>query len=412
MYPSRKDDWKRSVRFTALAMMLGLLLLAPAARADARDAWDLVVDGVQQYRAGKLDGCILTLKRARKKTDDPQLVARIRLYIGASHAGSARIAPAKKWFSAALDIDPEISLDPQYSTKTVLALLEEVRWDKQVKPELTASQKSKPPETEPGEMGGRLSYKRALDASAGLMLLHRNFDFSDPISPRQLEDHSEYRSKTMYSICLESSFFPLYFLSRSRLSNVGLKLRYYQALGHQALSPQSPDPIDTEVNAFETGLFYRWNVYARQDSPTLDTGLEFGRLEFSIKDEPTAPVAMPDIEYTFMKLALVDLDVPVYRLAWVQLGLTVAFDYLIVLSTGEMANTDASGYGRSSTAGIDVQAGLFANGPHLYANMGWYYRRFSFDFDNVCYQNNLGCRAARGAVDVYNGFSIMLGYAL
>jgi hypothetical protein len=248
-----------------------------------------------------------------------------------------------------------------------------------------------------------------LELSVGLIAMSRSFDFNDPYFPAEAEKHSNYRSGIVPAIILEGAIYPLAYFNQGPLANLGIVGRYYRVLGLKSQPPSGGEPLRTTLHMIEAGLRYRWNILGRATSPTLNAGVEFGRLGFVIWDDEQSWVDLPDIAYVYLKLALVGLEVPFYAKNRLRVGAMGSFDYLLIFSAGEIENTDSSGYGRSSTGGIDVAAGLFGSYYGFFAKIGGFYRRVFFDFDNACYPT-LGCRAAGGALDVYMGGTFLLGY--
>lgn len=248
-----------------------------------------------------------------------------------------------------------------------------------------------------------------LELSVGLIAMSRSFDFNDPYDPPDPQKHSNYRSGIVPAIILEGAIYPLAYFNQGPLANLGIVGRYYRVLGLKSQPPSGGEPLRTTLHMIEAGLRYRWNILGRATSPTLNAGVEFGRLGFVIWDDEQSWVDLPDIAYVYLKFALVGLEVPFYSKNRLRFGAMGSFDYLLIFSAGEIENTDSSGYGRSSTGGIDFAAGLFGSYYGFFAKIGGFYRRVFFDFDNACYPA-LGCKAAGGALDVYMGGTFLLGY--
>ena len=258
---------------------------------------------------------------------------------------------------------------------------------------------------------GRPEWQKVIELSVGLMAVSRSFDFNDPIYPRKTEDHSNYRSGLVPALMFDTAIYPLAYFHRGPLANLGIVGRYYRVLGLKSQPPAGGEPLRTTLHTFEAGLRYRWNIMGSIGSPTLNAGVEFGRLGFVIWDDQTNFVPLPDIAYMYLKLALVGLEIPFYAANRFCVGATGSFDYLLIFSSGEIENTDSSGYGRSSTGGIDVGLGLFASYRGFFAKINGFYRRIFYDFDNNCYHSGLGCKAAGGALDIYMGGTLLVGYA-
>ncbi len=263
--------------------------------------------------------------------------------------------------------------------------------------------KSKPSSNE------RPEWEKVIEVAAGVMLLSRSFDFNDPIEPKS---PSNYRSGMVPAIIFGGETYPLALLGRGPLANLGIVGHYYRVPVLRSQLPGYVEPVETTLHQFEVGLRYRWNILGKLASPTLKAGLSFGRLGFVIHWDPSLyQVPLPNIVYLYLKLAIVSLDVPfVANKRW-SLGATASFDYLYIFTAGDIERTDTSGYGRSKTAGIDLGGGLYATFGGFFLRATGFYRRIFYAFDNQCYNDQTGCHAAGGALDIYQGAMILGGYA-
>ena len=239
------------------------------------------------------------------------------------------------------------------------------------------------------------------------MLLNREFDFNDPVKPK---NPSNYRSGLVPAFFAELAFYPLSYFHRGPLANLGIEGRYFRVLYLRSQMAGQLEPLTTTLHDIEVGLRYRWNILSSPTSPTIKAGLDFGRLGFKIHDDPSNPVPLPDIAYYYLKLALVGVVVPFYASSTFSIGASGYFDYLLIFSSGDIERTDSGGYGRSSTGGIEVNLGLWATYRGFFARINGFYRRIFYDFDNACYPIS-GCNAAGGALDIYKGGYLSIGYA-
>ncbi len=256
-------------------------------------------------------------------------------------------------------------------------------------------------------MNRRPPWEKIFEVSLGLMLLNREFDFNDPVKPK---NPSNYRSGLVPAFLAEFAFYPLSFFHRGPLANLGIEAKYFRVLYLRSQMAGQLEPLSTTLHDVEIGLRYRWNILGRATSPTIKAGLDFGRLGFKIHDDPSNPVPLPDIAYYYLKLALVGVSVPFYAGTSFSIGASGNFDYLLIFSSGDIERTDSGGYGRSSTGGIDVNLGLWASYRGFFARINGFYRRIFYDFDNACYPIS-GCNAAGGALDIYKGGYLTIGYA-
>jgi hypothetical protein len=260
--------------------------------------------------------------------------------------------------------------------------------------------------------GERPAWEKLFSASVGLMVLSKRFDINDPQDPREPEKHPYYRSGATVALRVEAELYPVAFFHRGPLANLGLVARWWRVLKLDSQSPETAEPIRTTLHAYEGGLRYRWNILDRLLSPTLKAGVEIGRHGFVIWDTDADGIALPDVGYVYLKLALVGLDVPFYKTGDYLFGASASFDYLLIFTSGDIERTDTIGYGRSNTGGIDAGLGLFGSYGNLFARIEGFYRRIFYDFDMTCRQNDtLPCKSAGGALDIYMGGSLQLGYA-
>lgn len=243
-----------------------------------------------------------------------------------------------------------------------------------------------------------------LEIGLGLQILNRNFSFNDPVNPT---NPPNYNAGSIKVFQVQGSIFPLAAGHRGPLANLGLTGSYFRAVALKSQLENSAEPIETNLDGFEVGLRYRWQIMNSPMSPVYNGGVEFGQQNFSINPPPQD---LPNLSYNFLKLALASLDVPFYRNSKMLLGLNIGFNYMLIFSAGDIERTDSSGYGSSSVAGVDGRAGLFAIFNDFFIRAGFMYRRIFFDFDNLCANNTLGCNTAGGALDILLGGSFLLGF--
>jgi hypothetical protein len=252
-------------------------------------------------------------------------------------------------------------------------------------------------------------WEKAIELSAGMVLLSRSFEFNDPVTPQQPND---YHSGLVPALIVEGSAHPLAFLGRGPLANLGVTASYYRVLVLNSQPPGGGNGVSTTLHQVEAGLRYRWNILGRAMSPTLKVGASFGRLGFSIHWETgTNPSTLPDLAYLYLKLNLVGLEMPFYSSPRFSIGAMINFDYIHVFTAGAIESDDVGGYGRSTTFGIDVGGGLYASLGGFVLRVSGFYRRIGFSFDQQCAQQKTGCNQAGGALDVYRGLTVLGGYA-
>lgn len=102
--------------------------LALANEAAADPAETMLQDGVVNFRVGKFKESIKVLKRARRKTKDPKILARIHLYLGMNYAVKKKHRKkARKAFKKALKLNPAMTMVGGDAKKSIVAMFEEVR---------------------------------------------------------------------------------------------------------------------------------------------------------------------------------------------------------------------------------------------------------------------------------------------
>ncbi len=252
----------------------------------------------------------------------------------------------------------------------------------------------------------RRPWQSIIEVSAGVILLKRTFNFNEPVDP---QDPPDYKTPGVVpALYLEGSVYPLTAFTRGLITGLGLAGRYYRVLGLKSRVDGAAALADTVVQEFEVGPRYRWNILGKRSSPTLRFGFDYGQMSFSIVNNQTK---LPNINYTYLKLALLGVEVPIYCSRTLSFGASASFDYLVVLSAGDIDGTDQAGYGESSTGGIDLGVGVYASYSGFFAKITGFYRRFFYSFDGVCYQQRTGCNYAGGALDIYAGVALNVGYA-
>ena len=259
----------------------------------------------------------------------------------------------------------------------------------------------------------RPSWESIVEISLGAMVVSRSFEFVDwvKVNPNHKEPPRENKWVTS-AFHLEGAFYPISIFHRGPMAGLGITGRYYRVFSLRSVNndtkkPEDKGPFNTILSVMELGLRYRWNILGRATSPTYIVGLDFGRHVFKISDGPDR-INLPDIAYSYLNLALVNLEVPFYASDTFAIGAMGAFDYLLVLSSGDIENNDSTGYGRSSTGGVEAELGLYTNYKGFFVRANGFYRRMWFDFDP---ESCTGCKVAGGAVDEMWGGYLRLGYA-
>jgi hypothetical protein len=262
---------------------------------------------------------------------------------------------------------------------------------------------------EPRRAPGRHPWEKAISAHLGLTYIGHNFDFKDPVAPSR---PFSFHSGLSPAIALAFELYPLAFRGhRDALTNLGLHLSYWRVINLKAHTQDST--FDAVNQQLEAGLRYRWNLLGRATSPILTPSLSVGRLGFSIAWDPatTTSALLPDTTYLYLKLGLIDLEVPLITRRSFSIGLEAHFSYLWVLTAGGIESNDSGGYGSAQVHGLETGGGVHATIGGFSTHVVGGFRHLAYGFDNDCYVKKTGCNAAGGAVDAYASFSFLLGYA-
>ena len=264
----------------------------------------------------------------------------------------------------------------------------------------------------------RPSWETIIELSVGAMLVNRWFKF-EGVSIMNPNHKAPPPSSIMTSTFhLEGALYPISIFHRGPMANLGITARYYrvfqlQLVNDDTTKPDEKGPFNSTFSVMEFGLRYRWNILGTAWSPTYIVGFDYGRQLFVIHDGPDL-INLPDIVHSYLNLALVNLEVPFTANSNWAIGFMASFDYLLVLNSGAIENNDSTGYGRSSTGGIEIEGGLFFNYKGFFVRANGFYRRLWYEFapEECRTQNkNTGCREAESALEQLGGGFLRVGYA-
>ena len=250
--------------------------------------------------------------------------------------------------------------------------------------------------------GSRPRWETIFSLATGVHVQYRSFAFNDPISPPA---PAHYRSGLVAAIAVEGAIYPFATLTRSTLADFGIQARFDRVLFLKSQLP-SGEQANTLAQTFEAGLVWRWNILAREESPTVRVGVGYGRQMFFILRDPPP---LPNITYDYLDLALVGADWTFYTFKDWRIGASLDFRYLLVFSAGPIESADMNGYGKSNTGGIVGSGGAYVGYRGFFAKLNGFYRRYFFDFKGVCGLQK-SCNRAGGALDVYLGATLAFGY--
>ncbi len=266
-------------------------------------------------------------------------------------------------------------------------------------------QRPSPTANKGSETSQRRPWEHIVALSAGMTILSRSFDFSDPRIPAA---PANYRSGAVPALLLEAIVYPMAIWTGGHLANIGLEVKYWRVLDLGSQLSGYSDQLSTTMQDQRLGLRYRWNLLNKESSPILTMGLGYGRLGFEIQE---AQSVLPNTVYNFLDIAVAHLHFPFLTHHTFSLGGIASFNYLLIFSSGDIEAIDSSGYGQSSTSGVDFGAGIYATFHHVNFRLAGFYKYLSFDFDNQCYKTGTGCKVAGGANDRYLGASCSVGFS-
>lgn len=250
--------------------------------------------------------------------------------------------------------------------------------------------------------GTRQQWQTIVEASAGLALFNRSFEFQ-----QALDNPPTYATPSVIpALAIEAAVYPLASLGTPGLSDLGLAGRFQRTVGLKSATPGAEQLANTLLQMYEIGLTYRWNLLGRLTSPGFRFNVDFGQQFFLIDTPSGVANPLPDITYTYFK--------PRIAFEWlffddsdIRMGATAGGSFLAVLSAGDIEKNDPNAFGKASVLAFDAGLSFRVSYHGVLAHLSGFYRRFSFDFSG-CQE---GCRTAAGATDAYLGGSLTLGYA-
>jgi hypothetical protein len=258
----------------------------------------------------------------------------------------------------------------------------------------------------------RPSWTPWVDASVGLLLSGRNFQFKQANLP-------QFRSSVAAGLRLDATGYPLALLATkpgagwNAITGLGFGLTFdwvfwpesvpcaRDAMGECAMTTER---FGTREYRLEMGLRWHWNVLNKPDRPELLASLQWGVHDFSITKRPDgSDVGPPDVSYSYVTIGLGG-RVPI--VPW--FALRVDFNIHGVISTG--AVQDPSQFGPGDAWGLRLALSLdFRVWQGLFVRASGFYERFGLSFNGMP-QPGKG-PIAGGAADQYYGGLLSVGYA-
>jgi len=241
-----------------------------------------------------------------------------------------------------------------------------------------------------------------------MTLLVRSFAINEPVDPPTA---GNYQSGLTPLLGFGLALYP-FATHPNSLRGLGLVGSFRRSVGLTSKVSGVAEESATTFQDFALGVRHRFRFGIAEGWPrlTVSPGLEGGVQSFSI-DWKTAPtsVVLPNLSYSYLKRPL-DLELAVLRGRAV-LSLLFGIDYLVVFGAGDLESTSSDGYGDASVGGLDLRAGAEIRGRHFYLRASYSHRRIFMSFDTTCYDKQLGCRSAGGALDVASGLDLLFGLA-
>lgn len=250
---------------------------------------------------------------------------------------------------------------------------------------------------------------RAVELTAGVLLVGRGFRFLQPVDPPRPPTLGT--PALLPALHLSATLQPFALWTQRAIAGLGLTVRYWRVVGASATLSESPDqPLGLLLQNVEVGTRYYWSLLGRRDSPAVLLRAAFGHQVSAT--EAAAGVADPtqDLAYTYLRSGA-GLRWPFVVQGRFELGATLGLDYLAVLTAGAIERANASGYGNAAILAFDGSLGIFVAYAGFFARIEGSYRRFELAFDRSCSTRRTGCRQAVGARDIYAGAALELGYA-
>jgi len=229
----------------------------------------------------------------------------------------------------------------------------------------------------------------AFELQAGARVIHRNFDFHDPLS-----DYNQSAAKPYAYVLprapapfLDLALYPAAFATRGFASNLGLVAQYERLVGTSTQGPNGT--FDTVAQQLQVGARVRLPVAEHE----LGVTAAYGKQSFQVSAMDTGPGVgtVPNVDYTFAKIGA---DVRLRFAEVIELGAHVGTR--LVFDTGSLGKQWFSTVKTSSVeAGVSLAYRLT---PMFTVVGGGELLRYGFDFNPV---STNAAFVAGGAVDQY-----------
>jgi hypothetical protein len=233
----------------------------------------------------------------------------------------------------------------------------------------------------------------AVELSAGPRVVHRNFDYNDPLADFQPGAARPYAYKLPLAPApfIDVAIYPLAFAGRGFMANLGLVGGYEKLVGTTTVV-ESGTPTQSTATTSGQQFF----VGARGRLPLgeheLGVGVAYGKHSFHVSDHPAGPQdpGVPNVDYTFVRAGLDG------RLNLGAVSLGARLGTRLVTNTGSLGQDwFPSTKTQSIEAGVQLAYHLT---PMFELVAGADFLRYAFNFNPVAPTNPV---IAGGAVDQY-----------
>jgi hypothetical protein len=231
----------------------------------------------------------------------------------------------------------------------------------------------------------------AFELAAGARVIHRNFDFHDPLSnynPSATKPYA-YALPSAPAPFLDLALYPAAFATRSFAANVGLVAQYERVIGTSTEAPNGGAAFNTVAQQLQLGARVRVPVSEHEIGLTA----AYGKQTFQVTATDPGPGAgsVPNVDYTFAK---VGADVRLRLAEVIELGAHVGTR--LVFDTGSLGQ---QWFHKMKTTSIEAGVSLaYRLTPMFTVVAGGDLLRYGFDFNPV---PTTAPFVAGGAVDQY-----------
>ena len=283
------------------------------------------------------------------------------------------------------------------------------RVSRQRRVELTEEDQSIPVERvngpQPGQADRELSFPTEPKAAAwiGLGVWSRSFRLNDPVRDRP---HPQYDSGVALALRLALLLRPFSFFSDGIPANFYLRLAYQRALGLSSQLEGADGTLGTSLSELIVDVGYDFKLLPSSTSPHVDLGVGYGLVDFAV-DWQGITATLPSVAYRFLRFGIA-CRYPFLGF----LGAHLRFDYRLVFGSGEIEEgAEDRWYGPANVGGVSGAIGLNGGVEGFVARLEYSYTRYFYVFTDAPGRQRLQQRSAGGALDIFHGFVVSVGYS-